>query len=137
MVLLKQFHNYFSSSSIASRKIVLYDPVLLPGKSQEIYTRLFNALKNLIPEVAPATIVTNFEKAAINSFQIVFSSALIFGCFSIFHLSQATQITQPQAKKYYMPYRCYRQKKLRLQLYCALEPLLYPKSCRKNATTNF
>ena len=39
---------------------------LLPGKSQEIYTRLFGALKDLIPETAPTRIPTDFEMAAMN-----------------------------------------------------------------------
>lgn len=60
---------------------------LLPGKSQEIYSRLFIALKNLIPEAAPTRILTDFEMAAMNSFQEVFPTAQISGCF--FHLSQA------------------------------------------------
>lgn len=60
---------------------------LLPGKSEEIYTRLLSALKNLIPEAAPTRILTDFEMAAMNSFRVVFPTAEISGCF--FHLSQA------------------------------------------------
>jgi len=48
---------------------------------------MLTALKNLRPNLAPVSVMTDFERAAINGFQAVFSNAESRGCF--FHFSQA------------------------------------------------
>lgn len=61
--------------------------VLLPNKTQETYTRLFQVLRTMQPDFAPLTITMDFEKAAINAANTVFPNVQIQGCF--FHLAQA------------------------------------------------
>lgn len=63
---------------------------LLPGKSEQIYTRFFNIVKakcteNQI-ELQPATLVVDFETATINAAKTVFPGATLRGCF--FHFTQ-------------------------------------------------
>ena len=59
---------------------------LMPNKSQDTYVRLFNAIKDLKPNLNPISIMTDFEQSAINAFHQVFPNASQRGCF--FHLSQ-------------------------------------------------
>src|SRR5262249_6761109 len=60
---------------------------LLPNKTQATYTRLLAELKNLRPNFNPASIMTDFELAAINSFAAEFPQTIRRGCF--FHLAQS------------------------------------------------
>uniref|UniRef100_A0A7E4ZRE2 MULE domain-containing protein n=1 Tax=Panagrellus redivivus TaxID=6233 RepID=A0A7E4ZRE2_PANRE len=60
--------------------------LLLPGKSQALYTVAFNALKALIG-TAPETAMVDFEKGLHNALSDVFPGIDISGCF--FHLSQS------------------------------------------------
>lgn len=60
--------------------------VLLPNKSQETYTRMIQAIKHLQPGLAPATILSDFERSAINAFKGEFPNAVFTGCF--FHFQQ-------------------------------------------------
>ena len=61
---------------------------LLTGKSELHYTRLLDILEPLFPSPpAPETILTDFEKAAMNAFSNRFPEAAINGCF--FHLGQS------------------------------------------------
>ena len=59
---------------------------LLPGKSTQVYTRLLQALKDLEPRLAPKTLMSDFEQAAIRAFEQEFLNVSITGCF--FHLGQ-------------------------------------------------
>ena len=56
---------------------VLY--ALLPNKQEETYTRMLTALSEVCPELAPTTITTDFEQAAINAFQGKFPEARLQG----------------------------------------------------------
>lgn len=64
---------------------VLY--CLLQDKSSATYNRLLDAVRELMPNAAPETIVTDFEKAAMTAFREKFHSCRVTGCY--FHLSQA------------------------------------------------
>jgi len=59
---------------------------LLPNKQEETYRRFFAQLKILQPRLQPETIMTDFERAAINGFMAEFPQARQRGCF--FHLGQ-------------------------------------------------
>jgi len=61
--------------------------VLMPEKSQEAYRKVFNVLKELIPNFAPQTVMTDFEKGSINAYNEVFPSIQTSSCF--FPLSQS------------------------------------------------
>lgn len=59
---------------------------LLPNRTQITYERLFDALKNLQPGLAPVSIMTDYERAAINVMRTAFPTARQSGCF--FHFKQ-------------------------------------------------
>lgn len=59
---------------------------LLPGRRERDYKRLLEHVLALVPDCAPATIVTDFELAAINAFQETFPEVIMTGCH--FHLGQ-------------------------------------------------
>ena len=59
---------------------------LLPNKRQETYDIMLRELLALKPNLKPRVILTDFEKAAINSFRDHFSDVVQRGCF--FHFSQ-------------------------------------------------
>ena len=58
---------------------------LLPNKKESTYNTLLRKLLEIKPDLNPKTIMVDFEKAAINSFENNFN-VVISGCF--FHLSQ-------------------------------------------------
>lgn len=60
--------------------------ILMANKTQTSYVRALTALKNLNSQLAPVSIMTDFEKAAMNAFRKVFPQATQRGCF--FHMSQ-------------------------------------------------
>ncbi|XP_076064968.1 uncharacterized protein LOC143039010 [Oratosquilla oratoria] len=59
---------------------------LLPNKTQDTYNRLFTTIKELLHNVEPATVMMDFEKAAINSLLDIFPSSDVTCC--LFHLLQ-------------------------------------------------
>lgn len=59
---------------------------LMPGKMQENYRSLLQALTTLQPGLNPSTLMVDFEKASINAFKLQFPNLEITGCF--FHLAQ-------------------------------------------------
>ncbi|XP_060882085.1 uncharacterized protein LOC132953747 [Metopolophium dirhodum] len=60
---------------------------LLPNKTETTYVNFYNALKTLNESLNPKSIMVDFEKAAINAIQSVFTNTSVRGCF--FHLSQS------------------------------------------------
>ena len=46
--------------------------ILIERISKESYKRLLLKLKNFKPALSPSTVMTNFERAAINAFKAVF-----------------------------------------------------------------
>ena len=61
--------------------------VLMPNRTQSSYNRVLTALGNLRPNLAPATIMSDFERASINAFHDSYPAAQQRGCF--FHFSQS------------------------------------------------
>lgn len=64
--------------------------VLLPGKSEQTYRKMMEKIIDLMPSDTPpnpASIMTDFEKAAMNAFQFCFPETEIRGCY--FHLGQS------------------------------------------------
>nr|CAD2180155.1 unnamed protein product [Meloidogyne enterolobii]CAD2191220.1 unnamed protein product [Meloidogyne enterolobii] len=59
---------------------------LLPDKTEQTYTRLFNLIKELWPLFNPTSISCDFERAIHNSIRTCFPESSIFCCF--FHLRQ-------------------------------------------------
>jgi hypothetical protein len=60
--------------------------ILMPNRRENTYERVFEAIKNLEPSLNPDSIMTDFEKAAINAFTSSFPSSNQRGCF--FHFTQ-------------------------------------------------
>ena len=62
--------------------------VLLPNKTEATCVRMVQEIKRLIPTASPQTILTDFEKAAMNAFAVEFRGiTVITGCY--FHLAQS------------------------------------------------
>lgn len=59
---------------------------LLPSKSRTTYNRLLQALETLRPGLAPTTLMTDFESAAISAFREAYQGLKVTGCH--FHLAQ-------------------------------------------------
>ena len=60
---------------------------LLPNKTEETYSGMFNILKIIAPFVFPQKVLVDFEQAAANAYTSAFPQAHIKGCF--FHSSQS------------------------------------------------
>jgi hypothetical protein len=60
---------------------------LLTEKTSDTYTRMLRELKILIPAAAPRKIMVDFERAAMNAFELAFPGSTITGCY--FHLCQS------------------------------------------------
>jgi len=60
---------------------------LLPNKTTETYERVFMEIKALIPNAQPATVMMDYEKAAMNSVAECCPGIDVQGCF--YHLSQS------------------------------------------------
>jgi len=60
---------------------------LLTDKSAATYQRLHHEVKNLIPTIAPSSILVDFEKATMNTFSAAYTSATLRGCY--FHFCQS------------------------------------------------
>ena len=60
--------------------------VLLPNKTEATYIRMWQQVQLLCPEAAPAEMLMDFEKAAINSFKHTWPGSMVKWCF--FHLTQ-------------------------------------------------
>ena len=56
---------------------------LLPNKTQETYRRMFDILRDLVPNSDPDIILLDFELAARNAFKDIFPRTEADGCFSI------------------------------------------------------
>ncbi|KAE8739588.1 hypothetical protein FOCC_FOCC014918, partial [Frankliniella occidentalis] len=54
--------------------------VLMMSRSQQAYTTLFDFIKELAPNLQPARIHCDFERATINSLRLAFPMSIIAGC---------------------------------------------------------
>ncbi|KAG0436613.1 hypothetical protein DMUE_4133, partial [Dictyocoela muelleri] len=59
---------------------------ILPNKTEDIYSKLFKRIADLIDKRGPQYIIMDFEVAPMKAFNIVFKNTKIFNCF--FHFSQ-------------------------------------------------
>lgn len=81
---------YFQLYTIHAKVGSKYPPCiyfLLPNKTENTYKRMIDIVKTLVPNLAPMTVLLDFERAALNAFQDGFPTSRISGCF--FHLSQS------------------------------------------------
>jgi len=62
---------------------------LTPNRTKDTYTRILDKLKELQPSLAPATVMTDFEKAELGAFKDCFPDSIQRGCF--FHFQQSNQ----------------------------------------------
>jgi hypothetical protein len=61
--------------------------ILLQKKNTDTYSRMFEIMKLLIPNLAPLKVLVDFEKACMNAVRIAFPHAEVKGCY--FHLCQS------------------------------------------------
>ena len=61
--------------------------ILLQRKNTEAYTRMYETIKLLVPDLNPQKILVDFEKANMNAALLAFPEAEINGCY--FHLCQS------------------------------------------------
>lgn len=59
---------------------------LLPNKTRETYVKLLQEIKRLQPGLQPQSLMSDFEQAALQAFDIEFPGVHKTGCF--FHLTQ-------------------------------------------------
>ena len=60
--------------------------ILLPNKSEETYTQMWNQISIFCPDACPPHLIVDFEKAVIHSFPTQFPHTEVKGCF--FHSCQ-------------------------------------------------
>lgn len=80
------FYQLFTVHAFKGKLIVPLVFCLLPNKQQVTYEKMFQALKNLKPELKPNIIMTDFEVTIVNAFNLVFGNTL--NKFCLFHWSQ-------------------------------------------------
>lgn len=61
--------------------------VLMPKKTEQMYTKMLEQLLILQPTLAPDSVLTDYEIAAINAFTAIFRNVTVSGC--LYHLSQS------------------------------------------------
>ena len=80
------FDQLYTIHAIQHNKVTPFVFILMPNRRESSYERVFEALKNLEPSLNPDSIMTDFERAAMNAFNSSFPSSNQRGCF--FHFSQ-------------------------------------------------
>ena len=80
------FNQLYSMHDIVNGDVLPLVCTLMANKTEKRYSKLFSELKALGPTLSPRTIMTDFERAAINAFRAVFPDSDQQGCF--FHFSQ-------------------------------------------------
>ena len=80
------FNQLYSIHGIVNRDVLPLVYILMANKTEESYNKVLSELKALGPTLSPRTIMTDFERAAINAFRAVFPDSDQQGCF--FHFSQ-------------------------------------------------
>lgn len=80
------FQQLYTIHALLDDKIVPVVYALLPGKKESLYRVLFNKLKELVPGLAPESVMTDLELAAINAMQKTFTDVKVRLCF--FHFTQ-------------------------------------------------
>ena len=83
---LPLFNQVYSIHGIVNGDVLPLVYTLMADKTEERYNKLFSEPKALGPTLSPRRIITDFERAAINTFGAVFPDSDQQGCF--FHFSQ-------------------------------------------------
>jgi len=83
----KPFEHLYSFDGLINNQVLPLVYAFLPNKKQATYVSVLSKLKESAPNMKPSTIMTDFEKAAINAYIEIFPSSYNQGCF--FHLSQS------------------------------------------------
>jgi len=60
---------------------------VLNGVAQRTKTKVFDKIRNLVPQFAPTCAMADFEEASVSAFQKVFGNITVSGCW--FHYAQA------------------------------------------------
>ena len=60
--------------------------ILLPNKTEATYTRMWERVRIICPTASPTRMIMDFEKAAINAFQMEWPTTSVKGCY--FHFTQ-------------------------------------------------
>ena len=60
---------------------------IMSRKTQALYTKVFDKIRNLVPQFAPTCAMADFEEASVSAFQEVFGNVTVSGCW--FHYAQA------------------------------------------------
>lgn len=82
----KTFSQIYTIHALLQDEAIPLIYVFLTNKQEESYIRLFGILSQIEPNLSPASIICDFELAAINAIKRVFPRTEIVCCF--FHLSQ-------------------------------------------------
>ena len=80
------FDQLYTIHGIKYNNVIPLVFILMPNRDEQTYLRVFNELSILQPNLNPASIMTDFERAAINAFHTTFPNATQRGCF--FHFTQ-------------------------------------------------
>ena len=97
------FHQLYTIHIVNDNMTIPVVYGLLPDSSQAIYEEFFSALLELEPLLNPITILTDFEKAALNAIKNVFPEARQRGCF--FHYCQVIYRNIQRDSDLYKKYR--------------------------------
>jgi hypothetical protein len=80
------FYQVFTIHALIDSKAVPLIYCLIQDKAEATYRRVLERIKELRPDLNPASIMCDFEKATHNAIQHVFPNAHLVGC--LFHLGQ-------------------------------------------------
>jgi hypothetical protein len=101
-VVPKLFNQLFTIHALNYQTIIPTIYALMPNRRTDTYIRVFEAIKNLKPDLNPKSILTDFELSSIKAFNTSFPRAAKRGCF--FHFTQSLwrkiQQNQDLAKRY-------------------------------------
>src|SRR6218665_1314816 len=80
------FYQVFTLHALIDNKAVPLVYCLIQDKTKATYIRVFEKLKELLPTLNPASILSDYEKATQNAIRHMFPNARLVGC--LFHLGQ-------------------------------------------------
>ena len=78
------FYQIYTIHALVNGRVLPYLFALLPNKNQHAYQIFIREMSNLVPGI-PQDILFDFERAAMNTMQLLLPNVEIKGCF--FHLS--------------------------------------------------
>jgi hypothetical protein len=80
------FQQIYTIHVLANKVVIPLVYILMNDRSTSTYVKVLTAIKDSHPGLNPATVMTDFEQAAILAFKTVFPNVVQQGC--LFHLSQ-------------------------------------------------